>query len=60
MYKVTVVDRDGDKFVYESVQDVISPGGTLQLFYADGSKTIYAQGAWLEADVEEVKEDYQV
>jgi len=54
MYKVLVLDRDGDEFEYEAIVDYLTIGGSLQLFHADGSITLYAPEAWLEGVVSSV------
>jgi len=54
MYKVLVVDRDRDEFEYETITDYLTIGGTLHLYHSDGSVTLYAPEAWLEAVVSPV------
>lgn len=54
MYKVTVIDIDREEHEYESIQDYIATSGALQIYHTDGSITLYAAGAWLEADVQRV------
>jgi len=52
MYKVTVIDRDGDEFELENVNDWQLSVGTLQIRFTDGSWTLYASGAWSVATIE--------
>jgi hypothetical protein len=53
-FKVTVVDRDLEELEYENVVGFMVPDGALWLDHMDGSTTIYAPGAWLEADASRV------
>jgi hypothetical protein len=55
MYNITIINRDADKIEIEGAEDYrLVSNGILIVEFSDGSTSIYAAGAWLEADIEPV------
>jgi len=54
MYNITIIDQDGDRIEIEKISSYTLIQGGLQVYYEDGSVSLYAPGSWLEADLEPV------